>query len=173
MDFETILFDVDGHVATITLNRPERLNATNDTSRNELGEAWGHRPRRPRDPRRDHHRRRRPRVLGRAGHPRHVGERDPEQGARVAAPPRRVEARDLRDQRHGRGRRAASGRRRRPHHRGRARRAPRHALRGRQRLCDGAGCTAAAHAAVDGDAARPAHEERAHLRAARGTRSGS
>jgi len=41
MDFETILFDVDEHVATITLNRPERLNATNDTSRTELGQAWG------------------------------------------------------------------------------------------------------------------------------------
>ena len=41
MEFETILFDVDEHVATITLNRPERLNATNDTSRTELGEAWG------------------------------------------------------------------------------------------------------------------------------------
>ena len=41
MDFETILFDVDQHVATITLNRPERLNATNDTSRTELGQAWG------------------------------------------------------------------------------------------------------------------------------------
>jgi enoyl-CoA hydratase/carnithine racemase len=39
--FETILFDVTNHVATITFNRPERLNATNDTSRRELGEAWG------------------------------------------------------------------------------------------------------------------------------------
>ena len=35
------LFDVSDHVATITFNRPERLNATNDTSRRELGEAWG------------------------------------------------------------------------------------------------------------------------------------
>jgi enoyl-CoA hydratase/carnithine racemase len=41
MEFETILFDVDEHVATITFNRPECLNATNDTSRRELGEAWG------------------------------------------------------------------------------------------------------------------------------------
>jgi enoyl-CoA hydratase/carnithine racemase len=41
MEFETILFDVDEHVATITINRPERLNATNDTARTELGQAWG------------------------------------------------------------------------------------------------------------------------------------
>jgi E-phenylitaconyl-CoA hydratase len=41
MEFETILFDVDGHVATITLNRPERLNATNDQSRTDLAQAWG------------------------------------------------------------------------------------------------------------------------------------
>jgi E-phenylitaconyl-CoA hydratase len=39
--FENILFDVDAHVATITLNRPERLNATDDLSRTELGKAWG------------------------------------------------------------------------------------------------------------------------------------
>jgi E-phenylitaconyl-CoA hydratase len=39
--FENILFDVEAHVATITLNRPERLNATDDRSRTELGQAWG------------------------------------------------------------------------------------------------------------------------------------
>jgi enoyl-CoA hydratase/carnithine racemase len=41
MAFQNLLFDVDDHVATITLNRPERLNATDDTSRTELGQAWG------------------------------------------------------------------------------------------------------------------------------------
>jgi E-phenylitaconyl-CoA hydratase len=39
--FQNIKFDVEDHVATITLDRPERLNATDDTSRTELGEAWG------------------------------------------------------------------------------------------------------------------------------------
>jgi len=38
--FQNILFEVTDHVATITLNRPDRLNATDDTSRRELGEAW-------------------------------------------------------------------------------------------------------------------------------------
>jgi enoyl-CoA hydratase/carnithine racemase len=40
MPFERILFDIGDHVATITLNRPERLNATDDRTRTELGEAW-------------------------------------------------------------------------------------------------------------------------------------
>lgn len=39
--FENILFEVEDHVATITLNRPERLNATDDVSRTELATAWG------------------------------------------------------------------------------------------------------------------------------------
>ncbi|GAA1738783.1 enoyl-CoA hydratase/isomerase family protein [Luedemannella helvata] len=39
-ELERILFDVTDHVATITLNRPERLNATDDTARTELGVAW-------------------------------------------------------------------------------------------------------------------------------------
>ena len=39
--FETILFRVeDGHTAVITMNRPERLNASNDLMRSELGQAW-------------------------------------------------------------------------------------------------------------------------------------
>lgn len=41
MDLKRILFDVSDHVATITINRPERLNATDDLARTELGWAWG------------------------------------------------------------------------------------------------------------------------------------
>jgi E-phenylitaconyl-CoA hydratase len=39
--FENLVFDVAEHVATIRINRPERLNATDDRSRTELGKAWG------------------------------------------------------------------------------------------------------------------------------------
>jgi enoyl-CoA hydratase/carnithine racemase len=41
VDLKRILFDVSDHVATITINRPERLNATDDLARTELGMAWG------------------------------------------------------------------------------------------------------------------------------------
>jgi len=41
VEFKRILFEVDEHVATITINRPDRLNATDDLTRTELGIAWG------------------------------------------------------------------------------------------------------------------------------------
>ncbi len=40
MDCETITFDVEQHVATITLDRPEALNAFNDRLAKEIGWAW-------------------------------------------------------------------------------------------------------------------------------------
>jgi enoyl-CoA hydratase/carnithine racemase len=39
-DFETVLYEVDGRVATITLNRPDRMNAMNQTLKDELRECW-------------------------------------------------------------------------------------------------------------------------------------
>src|SRR5262249_32131573 len=40
MNFETVLYDVADGIATVTLNRPERLNAVNGTVIRELVEAF-------------------------------------------------------------------------------------------------------------------------------------
>ncbi|MGH2545031.1 MAG: enoyl-CoA hydratase-related protein [Ardenticatenaceae bacterium] len=40
MEFETILYEQDGGVLTVTLNRPERLNAADDVMLKELPEAF-------------------------------------------------------------------------------------------------------------------------------------
>jgi E-phenylitaconyl-CoA hydratase len=40
MERETILFDVDANVATITLNRPDQLNSFNDVMATDMTWAW-------------------------------------------------------------------------------------------------------------------------------------
>ena len=37
---DTVLYERDGHVATITYNRPEALNAVNGELRQDLNAAW-------------------------------------------------------------------------------------------------------------------------------------
>ena len=39
MNFNTVLYSLDGHVATITLNRPERLNAMTQEMLSEINSA--------------------------------------------------------------------------------------------------------------------------------------
>ena len=40
MPFSEILYEVADGVCTVTLNRPDRLNAVTTTMIRELGEAW-------------------------------------------------------------------------------------------------------------------------------------
>ncbi|MBW2229909.1 MAG: enoyl-CoA hydratase/isomerase family protein [Deltaproteobacteria bacterium] len=40
MSFETLLYEKQDRIATLTLNRPERRNAFNHTMAEELGQAW-------------------------------------------------------------------------------------------------------------------------------------
>jgi cyclohexanecarboxylate-CoA ligase len=41
-DLTTVIFTVDGHVATITLNRPDRLNSFDRTMTEEVAAVWRH-----------------------------------------------------------------------------------------------------------------------------------
>ena len=35
-----LLFDLDGHIATVTINRPDAMNAIDQETADELTEAW-------------------------------------------------------------------------------------------------------------------------------------
>src|SRR5271157_6426427 len=39
-DLDTIEFEVDNHVATVTLNRPEKMNSFNEQMATEVATAW-------------------------------------------------------------------------------------------------------------------------------------
>ncbi len=39
---DTVLYDKDGHIVTITYHRPERMNAINGEMRDALNTAWLH-----------------------------------------------------------------------------------------------------------------------------------
>jgi 1,4-dihydroxy-2-naphthoyl-CoA synthase len=40
MDYETLRYEQDGHVVTLTYDRPEQHNAVNRTMNRELHHAW-------------------------------------------------------------------------------------------------------------------------------------
>jgi 2-(1,2-epoxy-1,2-dihydrophenyl)acetyl-CoA isomerase len=46
--YETIVFDVDGDIATVTLNRPDVMNGLNSRMRREITHAFAHAPERAR-----------------------------------------------------------------------------------------------------------------------------
>ena len=42
MEYETLIFKVDQNIATVTFNRPDKLNALNKTLRDEIEHVCAH-----------------------------------------------------------------------------------------------------------------------------------
>ena len=120
MEFETIVFEKQDRVATITLNRPERLNAINGVMSRELPRAWADVMERPRRVRGHRHGRGGEELLHRLRHDgrdrrqdrrdddkSRGGRREQPRHARFDPlhrhPERMLEARDHGGERHGHG----------------------------------------------------------------------
>ena len=112
------LVDLDGHVCTITLNRPQALNAFNPAQVQGFSDACVRFPRRPGPLGGRHHRRRRPRLLRRRRHQRAAPPDDPRPRQAPGPHAPHHHARHVHPQaHHRRGQRRRPGRR----HGGRAR----------------------------------------------------
>ena len=89
MAYSVLAFDVRDRVATVTVNRPEKLNALNDATIAELGHAIGEMRRARRHRRRDRDRRRARRPSSPARTSPSSRRRGPSTGARARSPARR------------------------------------------------------------------------------------
>ena len=82
---EDVLFEIDGQIAVITLNRPQKLNAVTPEMADAIVAAVKRMQRQRHHPLRDRHGRRRPGVLRRLRHPRARHLRDA-RGSSATAP---------------------------------------------------------------------------------------
>ena len=80
MSYQNLIVETRDGVAVVTINRPDKLNALNDRTMEELDAAFAALGRRRRGARRDPHRRRREGVRGRAPTSRELATQSPVDG---------------------------------------------------------------------------------------------